>query len=69
MAELEAWDRIERSRQVDWDQERDLIVGLLVTIANQLGAGLEPELYLKRRAASSTLSPDAAVRAIRQAFA
>lgn len=68
MAELEAWDRIERSRQVDWDKERDVIVGLLVTIANQLGAGLEPELYLKRRATAPTLSPEQAVRAIRHAL-
>ena len=67
LAELEAWDRIER---IDWQAERDVIVGLLLNIANSLGAGLDPALFIRPTPAGpgGVVSPDEMVRIARQAF-
>lgn len=65
--ELEAWDRIER---LDWGRDRDAIVGLLVVIANKLGAELDLATFVKvdESAGPGMMSPDEAVRVARRAL-
>ena len=67
--ELEAWDRIERSEQINWREDRDTIVGLLVVIANKLGAELEMETFVKPREplGGGMMSPQQAVATLRMA--